>query len=65
MTEPRDKQMPRRGRGRTTGGSSSAVGRDVARDRGRRDQMIQDEENLERVGRTIPPGACLDTPPHL
>ena len=34
MTEPRDKQMPHRGRGRTTGGSSSAAGRDVARDRG-------------------------------
>ena len=50
MTEPRDKQMPRRGRGRTTGGSSSATGRDVVRDRGRRDQMIQDEENLERDG---------------
>ena len=65
MTEPRDKQMPRSGRGRTTGGSSSAAGRDVARDRGRRDQMIQDEENLERAGRTIPPSACLDTPPHL
>ena len=27
--------------------------------------MIQDEENLERVGRTIPPGAYPDTPPHL
>ena len=40
MTEPRDKQMPHRGRGRTTGGSSSAADRDVARDRGRRDQMI-------------------------
>ena len=65
MIEPWDKQMPRRGRGRTTGGSSSVVGRDVARDRGRRDQMIQDEENLERVGHTMPPGACLDTPPHL
>ena len=65
MTEPRDKQMPRHGHGRTTGGSSSAVGRDIARDRGRRDQMIQDEENLERAGRTIPPGACPDTPPHL
>ena len=57
MTEPRDKQMPRRGCGRTTGDSSSAAGRDVARDRGRRDQMIQNEENLERAGRTIP----LDT----
>ena len=65
MTEPQDKQMPHRCHGRTTGGSSSAAGRDVARDRGRRDQMIQDEENLERDGRTIPPGACLNTPPHL
>ena len=36
MTEPRDKQVPHHGRGRTTGGSSAA-GRDVARDRGRRD----------------------------
>ena len=27
--------------------------------------MIQKEENLERAGHTIPPGACLDTPPHL
>ena len=65
MTEPRDKQMPRRGRGRTTGGSSSAVGRGDASDRGRRDQLIQKEENLERAGRTIPLGACPDTPPHL
>ena len=24
--------------------------------------MIQEEENLERAGRTIPLGACLDTP---
>jgi len=37
MTKPQDKQMPRRGRGRTTGGNSSAAGRDVARDRGRGD----------------------------
>jgi len=65
MTEPRDKQVPHRGRGRTTGGSSNATGIDIARDRGRRDQMIQEEENLERAGRTIPPGACPDTPPHL
>ena len=27
--------------------------------------MIQEEENLERAGGTIPPGACPDTPPHL
>ena len=32
MIEPRDKQMPRRGHGRTIGDSSSAAGRDVARD---------------------------------
>ena len=65
MAEPHDKKMPHHGRGRTIGGNSSAAGRDVARDRGRRDQMIQDEENLERVGRTIPLGACPNTPPHL
>ena len=40
MTEPRDKQMPHHSRGRTTGGSRSAAGRDVATDRGRRDQMM-------------------------
>ena len=34
MTEPRDKQMPHHGRGRTTGDNNSAAGRDVARDRG-------------------------------
>ena len=65
MTEPHDKQMPHCSRGRTTGGSSSAVGRGDASDRGRRDQLIQEEENLKRAGRTIPPGACPDTPPHL
>ena len=65
MTEPRDKQMPHRGHGRTIGGSSSAVGRGDASDRGRRDQLIREEENLERAGRTIPLGACPDTPPHL
>jgi len=40
MTEPRDQQMPRRGCGRTIGGSSSTASRDIARDRGRRDQLI-------------------------
>jgi hypothetical protein len=44
MTEPHDKDPPRRGHGRTT------AGRGAARDRGRRDQLIQEEENLERVG---------------
>ena len=34
MTDPWDKQMPHHGRGRTIGGSSSAAGRDVAKDRG-------------------------------
>ena len=64
MIEPRDKQMPHLGHGRTTGGSSSAVGRGNASDRGRKDQLIQ-EEKLERAGRTIPLGACPNTPPHL
>ena len=64
MIEPHDKQMPHRGHGRTTWGSNSVVGRGDASDRGRRDQLIQ-EENLERAGYTIPLGACPDTPPHL
>ena len=38
MMEPRDKHMPRRGCGRTSGGSSSVAGRDIARDSGMRDQ---------------------------
>ena len=65
MTEPHDKKIPHRGCGRTIGGSSSAVGRGDASDRGRRDQLIQEEENLEMAGHTIPLGACPDTPPHL
>ena len=40
MTEPHDKQMPRHGHGRTTGGSHVAVGRGDASDRGRSDQLI-------------------------
>lgn len=56
--------MPHRGHARTAVGSSSVATRGDVRDRKRRDQLIQEEENLERVGRTIPPGACLDTP-HL
>ena len=27
--------------------------------------MIQEEENLERVGHTIPSSACQNTPPYL
>ena len=65
MAEPRDKDPPRRGRGRTAVGSSTAAGRRAARDRGRMDQLIQEEENLERAGLIIPLGACPDTPPHL
>ena len=34
MTEPHEKQMPHRSRGRTTGGSSSVVGKGDASDRG-------------------------------
>ena len=34
MTEPRDKQMTHCSRDRTIGGSNSAAGKDVARDRG-------------------------------
>ena len=59
MAEPCDKEPPRCGRG------TIVVGRGAARDRERRDQLIQEEENLERAGGTIPPGACPDTPPHL
>ena len=40
MIEPHDKQMSHCGRGITTGGSSSAVGRGDASDRGRGDQLI-------------------------
>ena len=40
MAEPRDKDPPRCGHGRTLIGISSAAGRVAARDRGRRDQLI-------------------------
>jgi len=43
MIEPRDKPTPHRGHGRTAGGSSSVAARGDLRDKGRRDQMIQDE----------------------
>ena len=65
LTEPRDKAMPCRGCGRTIAGNSSTVGRGDASDRGRRDQLIQEEKNLDRAGCTIRPGACPDTPLHL
>ena len=65
LTKPHDKPMPRSGHGRTTACSSSAAARGDVRDRGRREQLIQEEEDLQRAGRTIPLGACPDTPPHL
>ena len=65
MAEPHDKDTPWHGRGRTIAGNNSAAGRGAARDRGRRDQLIQEEENLERASHTISSGACPDTPPHL
>ena len=64
MAEPHDKDPPRCGHGRIVVGSSSATGRGSARDRERRDRLIQ-EENLERAGCTIPSSACPDTAPHL
>jgi len=65
LTEPCDKPMPHCGRGRTTAGNNSAAARGDVRDRGRREQLIQEEEDFQRAGRTIPPGACPDTPTHL
>ena len=65
MTEPHDKEAPRHGHGRTAAGSSSVAARGDVRDRGRREQLIQEEEDLERACHTIPPSACLATPPHL
>ena len=44
-------------------GQQLAATRGDVRDRERRDRLIQ-EEILERAGRTIPSGACPDTP-HL
>ena len=64
LTKPHDKPMPRSGHGRTTACSSSAAARGDVRDRGRREQLIQENEDLQRASRTIPPSACLDTP-HL
>ena len=65
MIEPRDKPTPHCGHGCIAAGSSSVAARGDVRDRGRRDHLIQEEENLERAGRIIPPGACIATPPHL
>ena len=65
LTEPCDKPMPHHGHGRIAANNSSAAARGDVRDRGRREQLIQEEEDLERVGHTIPPSACPANPPHL
>ena len=46
LIEPRDKQAPRSSHGRIVGGSSSATARGGVRDRGRREQLIQEDEDL-------------------
>ena len=46
MDESHDKQAPRHGCGRIAPGSSSAATRGDVRDRGRREQLIQEEEDL-------------------
>ena len=52
--------MSHRGLGRTTTSSSSVAARGDVRDRGRREQLIQEEEDLERAGRTESPSLVLD-----
>ena len=62
MVESRDKDPPRRGRGRLAAASSGVALRGRA-DRGRHEQYIADEERLEMTSRTT--DACLNTPLHL
>ena len=62
MNEQRDKDLPRRGRGRSTAASSSAAPGGLG-DRGRREQYIEDEERLEMIGCTT--DAIPNTPQHL
>ena len=59
MNEQRDKDPPRRGRGRSTATGSSVAPRGLG-DRGRCEQYIEDEERLEMIGRTTE--AIPDTP---
>jgi hypothetical protein len=47
-----EKDMPRRGRGRSTVASGSGIAPHGRGDRERRDQYIEDEERLEMLGRT-------------
>ena len=58
MTIYHDKPTPRCGHGR----KAAVQQREMMPETGRRDQLIQEEENLERAGRTIPPGAYTATP---
>ena len=62
MNEQRDKDPPRRGRGRSTAAGSSVAPRGLA-DKGRREKYIEDEERLEMLGHTT--NAIHDTPLHL
>jgi hypothetical protein len=47
-----EKDMPRRGHGRSTAAGNSGVAPRGRGDRGRRDQYIEDEERLEMLGHT-------------
>ena len=62
MSEQRDKDPPRRGRGRSTAAGSSVAPRGLS-DKGRREQYIEDEERLEKTGCTT--DAISDTPQHI
>jgi hypothetical protein len=58
-----DKDMPHRGRGRSVAAGSSRDAPQGHGGREARDQYIEDEERLERLGHTI--DAIPDTPLHL
>ena len=62
MNKQRDKDPPRRGRGRSIVAGSSVALRGLS-DRGRRVQYIEDEKRLEMIGSTT--DAIPDTPHHL
>ena len=62
MNEQRDKDPPRRGRGRSTASGSIVALRGLG-DRGRHEQYIEDEERLEMTGHTT--DAIPNTPHHL
>jgi hypothetical protein len=53
MIEPQDNQAPHSSRGRTVGGINNIAARGGVRDRVRRDQLIQEKEDLQSTGRTI------------